>query len=205
MVFESDEQFQGAIKEIMTSSSVKIRSEQIWTCSFAASNSAYICEVQLVCELEEMSKKGNRPSIGISLYLAGHIPSILVLLNTSSSSMSTFQNTEYMDARGSAFNVAGRDQINVVMGPNSLGAMQNHSCTNIYSFYVFLYYMTPDLKELLNPVPDAAYDSIGGVGGCLEGTRREVIGKIIEWIDGHNDQPICWLNGAAGFGKSAIS
>ena len=65
--------------------------------------------------------------------------------------------------------------------------------------------MTPDLKELLNPVPDAAYDSIEGVGGCLEGTRQEVIGKIIGWIDGHNDQPICWLNGAAGFGKSAIS
>ena len=69
----------------------------------------------------------------------------------------------------------------------------------------FLSYLTPDLKELLNPVPDAAYDSLEGVGGCLEGTRREVIGRIMEWIDGHNDQPICWLNGAAGFGKSAIS
>jgi NACHT domain len=31
------------------------------------------------------------------------------------------------------------------------------------------------------------------------------MGKIIEWIDGHNDQPICWLSGAAGFGKSAIA
>ena len=45
--------------------------------------------------------------------------------------MSTFQNTEYVDARGSAFNMAGRDlinvgrdQINIVMGPNSFGAMQ---------------------------------------------------------------------------------
>ena len=76
----SDEQFQGAIKEIMTSGSVKIRSEQIWTCSFAASNPAYTCEVQLVCEL---SKKGNRPSIAISPYLAGHISSLLVLLDTS--------------------------------------------------------------------------------------------------------------------------
>ena len=91
--------------------------------------------------VEEMSKKGNRPSIAISPYLAGHISSLLVLLNTSSSSMSTFQNTEYVDARGSALNMVGRDQINVgrdlinvVMGPNSLGAMQNHSCTNMCSF-----------------------------------------------------------------------
>ena len=54
-------------------------------------------------------------------------------------------------------------------------------------------------------MPDATYDSIEGVGGCLEGTRQEVIGKIKEWINGHNDRPICWLNGEAGAGKSAIS
>ena len=29
--------------------------------------------------------------------------------------------------------------------------------------------------------------------------------EIMEWIDEDNDQPICWLNGAAGFGKSAIA
>ena len=54
-------------------------------------------------------------------------------------------------------------------------------------------------------MPDASYDSLKGVGGCLQGTRQDVIEWIIEWIDGHNDQPICWLYGAAGFGKSAIS
>ena len=84
--------------------------------------------------------KGNRLvvhrllSVAISLYLAGHISSLLVLLDTSSLSMSTFQNTEYMDALGATFNNVGRDQINVVMGPNSLGAMQNHSRTIICSF-----------------------------------------------------------------------
>ena len=54
-------------------------------------------------------------------------------------------------------------------------------------------------------MPDATYDSIECVAGCLEDTRQEVIGKIREWINGHNDQPICWLNGVAGAGKSAIS
>ena len=87
----------------------------------------------MTCDFQER-KSVSRPSIAISLYLAGHISSLLVLLDTSSLSMSMFQNTEYMDARGATFNNVGRDQINVVMGPNSPGAMQNHSCTIICSF-----------------------------------------------------------------------
>jgi hypothetical protein len=62
-----------------------------------------------------------------------------------------------------------------------------------------------DPLQLLNPVPDAAYDSIQGVSGCMEGTRQEIIHKIFQWIDGGSDKPVCWLNGAAGAGKSAIS
>src|SRR6202046_2928972 len=46
---------------------------------------------------------------------------------------------------------------------------------------------------------------MGVVSGCLAGTRQEIIGKIVEWIDGSSNQPMCWLNGAAGSGKSAIS
>jgi hypothetical protein len=65
--------------------------------------------------------------------------------------------------------------------------------------------LTSGLLVLLDPVPDAVYDSISAVSGCMTGTRREVIGHIIGWIDGHSDQPICWLYGAAGSGKSAIS
>ena len=54
-------------------------------------------------------------------------------------SMSTPQNTEYMDARRATFNNVGRDQINadqVIINPNSIGAMSNHSFTIIYSFPV---------------------------------------------------------------------
>jgi hypothetical protein len=39
----------------------------------------------------------------------------------------------------------------------------------------------------------------------MEGTRQEIIGKIVEWIDGGDDKPVCWLQGAPGSGKSAIS
>ena len=93
-----------------------------------------LCGGAHICDFQER-KYVSCPSIAISFYLPGHISSLLVLLDTSSLSMSMFQNTEYMDARGATFNNVGRDQINVVMGPNSLGVMQNHSCT-ITAYYV---------------------------------------------------------------------
>ena len=96
--------------------------------SMAKGSDNRVRSVTIVAQFYER-KSVSRQSIAISLYLAGHISSLLVLLDTGSSSMSTFQNTEYMDARGSAFNNVGRDQINaqVIINPNSLGAMQNHS------------------------------------------------------------------------------
>jgi hypothetical protein len=39
----------------------------------------------------------------------------------------------------------------------------------------------------------------------MEGTRQAVIAKIVQWIDGGGDSPICWLSGPAGSGKSAIA
>jgi len=57
-----------------------------------------------------------------------------------------------------------------------------------YNVIITLLYLlsclTLDPLTLLDPVPDAVYDSINAVSGCMTGTRREVIGRIIEWIDG---------------------
>jgi sigma54-dependent transcription regulator len=66
----------------------------------------------------------------------------------------------------------------------------------------FLWYLTPAILARLQRVRDAGYD---GAPGCLKGTREKIVGKVIGWIDGHRDQPICWLNGSAGSGKSAIA
>lgn len=99
-----------------------------------------------------------------------------------------FEKAQNTDARGATFNNVNRDQ--VIIGP----AITNNYDTN-----------NADPLALLDPVPDAVYDSINAVSGCTTGTRREVIGRIIEWVDGRSDQPICWLYGAAGSGKSAIS
>src|SRR5882672_4874508 len=78
-------------------------------------------------------------------------------------------------------------------------------CNVIITLLYLLSCLTSGPLTLLDPVPDAVYDSINAVSGCMAGTREEVIGCITEWIDGPSDQQICWLYGAAGSGKSAIS
>ncbi|KAH7908312.1 hypothetical protein BJ138DRAFT_987240, partial [Hygrophoropsis aurantiaca] len=40
---------------------------------------------------------------------------------------------------------------------------------------------------------------------CLPGTRVEILSSISSWIENEGSQPICWLNGLAGSGKSAIA
>ena len=121
-----------------------------------------------------------------------------------------FRDVNSMDARRAAFHSVGRDQIiaqadqiYISQATNNhyqTGAIQSYSCA--VTVYTHLH-LEP--LQLLNPVPDAAYDSIQGVSGCMKGTREEIIGKIFEWIDGGSDKPVCWLSGAAGAGKSAIS
>jgi hypothetical protein len=118
--------------------------------------------------------------------------------------MSTFPDINFVDARGATLRSAGGDQINAdqvnLHIHNQTGAIQCYLCA-----FTIHTHLPLEPLQLLDPVPDALYDSIQGVSGCLEGTRQEIIGEILEWIDGGGDQSICWLNGAAGSGKSAIS
>lgn len=74
------------------------------------------------------------------------------------------------------------------------------SSSNPYSEHQF----PVSLHALLAPV-DAGYNRGGRVATCLIGTRKELIAKIERWIDHSKDRPICWLNGPAGSGKSAVA
>jgi hypothetical protein len=61
---------------------------------------------------------------------------------------------------------------------------------------------------LLRPVSNATHTRAGHVARCDPGTRLEVIAQVREWLDGHdNDERavVCWLNGPAGYGKSALA
>ena len=61
---------------------------------------------------------------------------------------------------------------------------------------------------MLRPVSNATHTRAGHVARCDPGTRSEVIAHVREWLDGHdNDERavVCWLNGPAGYGKSAVA
>jgi NACHT domain len=56
-------------------------------------------------------------------------------------------------------------------------------------------------------VDDAVHTRVGGrASKCHPGTREKLIVEINRWFDKESDRrPICWLNGPAGSGKSAVS
>ena len=62
------------------------------------------------------------------------------------------------------------------------------------------------LPDLLRPVSNASYTRAGHVARCDPGTRLEVIAQIEQWFNGSGKRAaICWLNGPAGYGKSALA
>ena len=58
---------------------------------------------------------------------------------------------------------------------------------------------------MLRPVSNATHTRSGPVAKCDPGTRLEVIDTIKKWLNRRDKQSICWLNGPAGYGKSALS
>jgi len=62
------------------------------------------------------------------------------------------------------------------------------------------------LPKLLRPVSNATHTRGGHVARCDPGTRLEVIAQIKQWLKGSDKRAsICWLNGPAGYGKSAVA
>ena len=62
------------------------------------------------------------------------------------------------------------------------------------------------LPDLLRPVSNATHTRGGHVARCDPGTRLEVITQIKQWLDDSNKRAaVCWLNGPAGYGKSALA
>ena len=51
---------------------------------------------------------------------------------------------------------------------------------------------------------DASY-LCGNRQECLKGTRKEVLWEIKHWLTDRSEQPVFWLNGLAGTGKSTIA
>ena len=65
---------------------------------------------------------------------------------------------------------------------------------------------TADLETLgeLNPVRNAGYRAEHHER-CLSGTRESILEDMMRWAQNTQDQPVYWLNGLAGTGKSTIA
>ncbi|KIJ94665.1 hypothetical protein K443DRAFT_11920 [Laccaria amethystina LaAM-08-1] len=62
------------------------------------------------------------------------------------------------------------------------------------------------LPDLLRPVGNATHTRAGHVARCDPGTRLEVIAEIEQWLDDSDKRAaVCWLNGPASYGKSALA
>ncbi|KAG7105252.1 hypothetical protein HYQ44_016564 [Verticillium longisporum] len=62
------------------------------------------------------------------------------------------------------------------------------------------------VKAQLSCVPGAVFDDVeNGAEACLDRTRVELLGDIREWMCDPNREPLCWLHGKAGTGKSTIA
>ena len=62
-------------------------------------------------------------------------------------------------------------------------------------------------RILLNNIqhtPNAGHNS-GNRQGCLRGTRTDILLQLEHWLEDEQSQPIFWLNGLAGTGKTTIA
>ncbi|KAJ7593660.1 hypothetical protein C8J56DRAFT_419023 [Mycena floridula] len=104
--------------------------------------------------------------------------------------MSTMQ----IDVTGNNFGTVGRD-----VASNNVG--QNYGTINNYAPAV-----TKQLKNLARH--DAAYNSYERerekASVCAPRTRTKVLKQLNQWAQGHGE-PVCWLSGPAGAGKSTIA
>ena len=64
--------------------------------------------------------------------------------------------------------------------------------------------MDLEVLDKLNPVHDAGYQA-DHHERCLSGAREHILRDIMSWAKSTQDQPVFWLNGLAGTGKSTIA
>lgn len=61
-----------------------------------------------------------------------------------------------------------------------------------------------DITSKLKPAKSASF-KYDRHSSCLQGTRIEILEKLMTWARNPHSQPIFWLSGIAGTGKSTIS
>ncbi|KAG6326497.1 hypothetical protein ID866_12592, partial [Astraeus odoratus] len=92
------------------------------------------------------------------------------------------------------------------------GLMQGFRDQAIRDTHITIHQVLADLERLgetveLNSIAYATGAGLNTSKKCLEDTRIEILGEIVDWINDHGDaaRRIFWLSGQAGKGKSAIA
>ncbi|KAK7028058.1 hypothetical protein VNI00_015009 [Paramarasmius palmivorus] len=131
------------------------------------------------------------PSIGTA------ISSYPSAINELYSSFVASNMSQFADASHSQLHMA----INGGQGNNIFGDQEN-----------IVYYQTDDpINSLWNEIANVGAHHDSGARfpppRCHEGTRTKVQKSILDWAqsDDPNNEPLCWLSGPAGVGKSAIA
>jgi hypothetical protein len=109
------------------------------------------------------------------------------------------QNTTGTTISGNAQVINAGCNVNIVHGPPA-GTSRLHF---IHLFHCNSLYL--GLSQLLRPVSNVTHTRSGPVTKCYLGTRLKVINTIRNWHGRSDKQLVCWLNGPAGYGKSALS
>jgi hypothetical protein len=73
--------------------------------------------------------------------------------------------------------------------------------------HAFEYMRGDQLRDRLSPVEGAMFNHIDNhnIPLCHPETRVELLSRVKDWVNGEDQPPIFWLEGAAGTGKSTIS
>lgn len=61
------------------------------------------------------------------------------------------------------------------------------------------------LHEKLGGVDNGQRLGVGGTSPRLEGTRVGFLKEIAEWLESKSSEPILWIGGVAGCGKTAVA
>lgn len=59
-------------------------------------------------------------------------------------------------------------------------------------------------ESVLGDLPYAGGAGFDPAKACLQGTRTELIGTILDWVEDPVSQQILWLHGHAGSGKKCL-
>ncbi|KAG6330502.1 hypothetical protein ID866_8587, partial [Astraeus odoratus] len=92
------------------------------------------------------------------------------------------------------------------------GLMQNFRDRAALYTHIAVHHILQDLEQLsdtvhLNNMSYAEGAGLNTSKQCLQGTRTEILGEIVDWVHSHdpNVPRVLWLSGQAGKGKSAIA